>query len=51
MSGLYVVNPTFWDKVDDIKAQAVNGVSGTVNELVGKTNGNYAAQVACLLSC
>ena len=44
MSGLYVVNPTFWDKVDDIKAQAVNGVSGTVNELVGKTNGNYAAQ-------
>lgn len=44
MSGLYVVNPSFWDKVDDIKAQAINGVSGTVNELVGKTNGNYAAQ-------
>lgn len=44
MSGLYVVNPTFWDKVDDIKNQAVNGMSGTVNELVGKSNGNYAAQ-------
>lgn len=44
MSGLYVVNPSFWDKVDDIKNQAVAGVSGTVNEMVGKTNGNYAAQ-------
>lgn len=43
MSGLYVVNPTFWDKVDDVKNQAINGMAGTVNELTGKS-GNYAAQ-------
>ena len=48
MSGLYVVNPTFWDKVDDIKNQAVNGISGTINDVAGRAGGNgggnYAAQ-------
>lgn len=44
MSGLYVVNPTFWDKVDEIKAQAITGMQGTVNDLVGRSNGNFAAQ-------
>lgn len=44
LSGLYVINPSFWDRVDDIKNQAIGGVSNTVNELVGRTNGNYAAQ-------
>lgn len=31
MSGLYVVNPNFWDKVDDLKNSAVNGLSNTIN--------------------
>ena len=46
MSGLYVVNPTFWDKVDDIKSQAIAGMQGTIGELAGSVrgNGNYAAQ-------
>lgn len=43
MSGLYVVNPTFWDKVDEVKSQAVSNMQGTVNDLTGKS-GNYAAQ-------
>lgn len=44
LSGLYVINPPFWDKVDDIKNQAIGGMTNTVNEMVGRTNGNYAAQ-------
>ena len=43
MSGLYVVNPNFWDRVDEVKKQAVGGVSGTIQEATGKT-GNVAAQ-------
>lgn len=39
LSGLYVVNPTFWDKVDEVKAQAVSGVSST---LQGVSGGNQA---------
>lgn len=41
MSGLYVVNPNFWDKVDAVKSQAVSGVSGTIQQATG---GNAAAQ-------
>lgn len=33
MSGLYVVNPPFWDKVDALKEQAVQGVSSTINDI------------------
>lgn len=38
MSGLYVVNPTFWDKVDDIKTAAKDGVSNATS------GGNVAVQ-------
>ena len=46
MSGLYVVNPTFWDRVDDIKQQAISGMQSTIQEAAGSVNGkgNYAAQ-------
>ena len=43
MSGLYVVNPTFWDRVDEVKSQAVSNMQGTVNDLTGKS-GNFAVQ-------
>lgn len=39
LSGLYVVNPTFWDKVSDVKNEAVNGISGAIQ---GATGGNQA---------
>lgn len=42
MSGLYVVNPSFWDKVDDVKTQAVSGVDGAIQQAAGK--GNAAVQ-------
>lgn len=35
LSGLYVVNPTFWDKVDDIKTQAVGGIQSTIQGAAG----------------
>lgn len=38
MSGLYVVNPNFWDKVDAIKDQAKNGAGNLSN------SGNVATQ-------
>lgn len=45
ISGLYVVNPNFWDKVSDIKNQAVDvansGISGAAGMVPGK--GNAAA--------
>lgn len=50
-SGLYVVNPNFWDKVDDVKCQALGykngqatggGIAGTITQMTG--NGNVAAQ-------
>ncbi|MBR3600621.1 MAG: hypothetical protein IKL53_12225, partial [Lachnospiraceae bacterium] len=31
-SGLYVVNPAFWDKVSDVKAQAVTGAQKTIGD-------------------
>ena len=46
MSGLYVVNPTFWDKVDELKNQTVDlaksGIEGAARAVPGK--GNAAAQ-------
>lgn len=41
LSGLYVVNPNFWDKVDQVKAQAVGGVG---NAMQGVAGGNQATQ-------
>lgn len=38
-SGLYVVNPAFWDKVDEVKQTAVNGISGTINDAAGRVPG------------
>lgn len=38
MSGLYVVNPEFWDKVDQLKQDAKNGIQGATS------GGNAAAQ-------
>lgn len=42
ISGLYVVNPNFWDKVSEVKNQAVSGVSNTISQ--GIPGGNVAAQ-------
>jgi hypothetical protein len=44
MSGLYVVNPAFWDKVDDVKNQAVAGVTGTIQGINVPGRGNAAVQ-------
>lgn len=41
LSGLYVVNPTFWDKVDQIKKDAVGGITSGIQ---GATGGNQATQ-------
>ena len=50
LSGLYVVNPNFWDKVDDLKNQAValavDGVNTGLNAVGNRTQqigGNVAA--------
>lgn len=43
ISGLYVVNPPFWDKVDDLKKDAVAGTQGLVQDTIGKSN-NVAAK-------
>lgn len=46
MSGLYVVNPNFWDRVDEIKGQMVSGASSAIQGAAGAVpgNGNAAAQ-------
>lgn len=43
ISGLYVVNPPFWDRVDELKNDAVEGAKGLVNDTIGKSN-NVAAK-------
>lgn len=43
ISGLYVVNPPFWDRVDELKSDAVEGVKGVINDTMGKSN-NLAAK-------
>ena len=46
ISGLYVVNPPFWDRVSQLKEDAVNGATGLVNDTIGKSNNiesTYAA--------
>lgn len=43
LSGLYVVNPNFWDKVDDLKTQAVAMAGDTINSGL-QTVGGYAGQ-------
>lgn len=43
MSGLYVVNPNFWDKVDDIKNQAVADSRDIIGGATGQS-GNMAVQ-------
>lgn len=41
MSGLYCVNPNIWDRVDEVKNQAVGGI----NDAIGKAaNGNQAVK-------
>lgn len=47
LSGLYVVNPAFWDKVSEIKTQAVDtvgsGINGAANLIGSKTGGAGSA--------
>lgn len=43
MSGLYVVNPTFWDKVSDVKNQAVAGASNAIQSAAGRVPGGGSA--------
>lgn len=43
ISGLYVVNPPFWDRVDELKNDAIEGTKGLVNDTIGKSN-NVAAK-------
>lgn len=43
LSGLYVINPSFWDRVSQIKKQAVGHISGVVDYAANK-NGNEMAQ-------
>lgn len=43
ISGLYVVNPPFWDRVDELKKDVVDGTSGLVQDTLGKSN-NVAAK-------
>lgn len=33
ISGLYVVNPPFWDRVDDIKKELIDGVGSGINSV------------------
>ena len=35
MSGLYVVNPSFWDRVDEVKNQAVGGAQSAIQDITG----------------
>ncbi len=50
ISGLYVVNPAFWDRVDELKNDAVQGISGTANEVLGKSNTMVAKKLGGLLT-
>lgn len=43
ISGLYVVNPPFWDRVDELKKDAVEGTQGLIQDTIGKSN-NIAAK-------
>lgn len=43
LSGLYVINPNVWDKVDEIKNQAVAGVTSTIQQGVSAYNGRGSA--------
>ena len=43
ISGLYVVNPPFWDRVDELKKDAVEGTKGLIGDTIGKSN-NIAAK-------
>ncbi len=45
ISGLYVVNPPFWDKVSDLKNDMVQGATGLVNDTVGKSNNVVAKKL------
>ena len=42
-SGLYVVNPNFWDKVDEVKKAAITGGQNAIQSMGGQ-NGNQVAQ-------
>lgn len=42
-SGLYVVNPNFWDKVDEVKKAAITGGQNAIQSLGGQ-NGNQITQ-------
>lgn len=50
MSGLYVVNPRFWDKVDEVKMAAVGTVQGEVQTFVGQSGNVHAQQLGTLLT-
>ena len=45
ISGLYVVNPPFWDKVSDLKNDMVQGATGMVNDTIGKSNNVVAKKL------
>lgn len=45
LSGLYVVNPKFWDKVDEVKRQTIGTATDLINDGVNRVGGgNVAAQ-------
>lgn len=44
LSGLYVVNPKLWDKVDDLKKASISGVESLKNVNIGGQKGNAAFQ-------
>lgn len=50
ISGLYVVNPAFWDRVDELKADAVQGISGTIKDVTGKGNNTVALKLGGFLT-
>lgn len=43
LSGLYVVNPNFWDKVDEVKMGALKGINGEISNF-GQKSGNVGVQ-------
>lgn len=50
ISGLYVVNPPFWDRVDELKNDAVEGAKGLVNDTIGKSNNVAAKKLGGMLT-
>lgn len=50
LSGLYVVNPPFWDRVDELKKDMVDGASGLVNDTLGKSNNLVAKKMGGALT-